>query len=71
MPGPAAPLPRPWSQVPLPAGAVVSAYWPMASELDPRPLMSELESDGHAIALPERHAPSKLGARVLLAQACF
>ena len=38
--------------VPLPADAVVSAYWPMASELDPRPLMIELNERGHPIALP-------------------
>jgi 5-formyltetrahydrofolate cyclo-ligase len=38
--------------VPLPAGAVVSAYWPMASELDPRPLMAALQTAGHQIALP-------------------
>jgi len=40
------------SAIALPAGAVVSAYWPMARELDPRPLMTELASDGHALALP-------------------
>ncbi len=38
--------------VPLPAGAVVSAYWPMGNELDPRPLMLELHGAGHGIALP-------------------
>lgn len=38
--------------VPLPAAAVVSAYWPMGSELDPRPLMSALHEAGHGIALP-------------------
>ena len=38
--------------VPLPANAVVSAYWPMGSELDPRPLMMELQESGHRIALP-------------------
>lgn len=38
--------------VSLPAGAVVSAYWPMASELDPRPLMAALHGAGHPIALP-------------------
>jgi len=38
--------------VPLPANAVVSAYWPMGSELDPRPLMRELQGAGHQIALP-------------------
>ncbi len=38
--------------VPLPENAVVSAYWPMGSELDPRPLMVELQGSGHRIALP-------------------
>ncbi len=38
--------------VTLPAGAVVSAYWPMASELDPRPLMAALAGAGHPIVLP-------------------
>lgn len=40
------------SHVPLPAEAVVSAYWPMGSELDPRPLMRALHGEGHRIALP-------------------
>jgi 5-formyltetrahydrofolate cyclo-ligase len=38
--------------VPLSAHAVVSAYWPMGSELDPRPLMMALQGAGHQIALP-------------------
>ncbi len=38
--------------VPLPANAVVSAYWPMGSEFDPRPLMRALQGAGHRIALP-------------------
>ncbi|MDX1575503.1 MAG: 5-formyltetrahydrofolate cyclo-ligase [Kiloniellales bacterium] len=38
--------------VPLPGEAVVSAYWPMGSELDPRPLMMALHRAGHKIALP-------------------
>ncbi len=32
--------------------AVVSAYWPIRSELDPRPLMAELVERGHPCALP-------------------
>jgi len=36
----------------LPAGAVVSGYWPLDGELDPRPLMTALHDAGHAIALP-------------------
>ena len=39
-------------RVPLPAGTAVSAYWPMGSELDPRPLMTALGEAGHPIALP-------------------
>jgi len=38
--------------VPLPANAVVSAYWPMGSELDPRPLIMALQGAGHQIVLP-------------------
>jgi 5-formyltetrahydrofolate cyclo-ligase len=38
--------------VALAAEAVVSAYWPMGSELDPRPLMLALQAAGHPIALP-------------------
>ena len=38
--------------VALAPGSVVSAYWPMASELDPRPLMAALREAGHPIALP-------------------
>ncbi len=36
----------------FPAGCVVSAYWPIGSEIDPRPLMQRLHDDGHPIALP-------------------
>ena len=36
----------------LPAGAVVSGYWPVRTELDPRPLMTWLEGRGHPLALP-------------------
>ncbi len=35
-----------------PEGCVVSAYWPIGSEFDPRPLMHRLHDDGHPIALP-------------------
>jgi 5-formyltetrahydrofolate cyclo-ligase len=37
----------------LPRDAVVSAYWPMRCELDPRPLMHALHAAGHAISLPD------------------
>ena len=36
----------------FPDGCVVSAYWPIGSEIDPRPLMTRLHEDGHPIALP-------------------
>ncbi len=36
----------------FPSGCVVSAYWPIGSEIDPRPLMIHLHEDGHPIALP-------------------
>ncbi len=38
--------------VPLAAEAVVSAYWPMGDEMDPRPLMEALAGRGHRLALP-------------------
>lgn len=38
--------------VPLAPAAVVSAYWPMGDELDPRPLMAALHAAGHGVALP-------------------
>ncbi len=40
------------SAVVLPPAATVSAYWPMASEIDPRPLMQALDERGHGLALP-------------------
>jgi 5-formyltetrahydrofolate cyclo-ligase len=36
----------------VPEGAVVSAYWPMRDEIDPRPLLAALAARGHALALP-------------------
>jgi 5-formyltetrahydrofolate cyclo-ligase len=35
-----------------PAGGVVSGFWPMAHEIDPRPLLLALAGRGHAIVLP-------------------
>ena len=40
------------SQFSLPASAVVSAYWPMGDELDPRTLIRRLHDAGHVIGLP-------------------
>lgn len=36
----------------LPKGAVVSAYWPMKSEMDIRPVMTYLFENGYTVALP-------------------
>jgi 5-formyltetrahydrofolate cyclo-ligase len=36
----------------LPRGAVVSGYWPLAGELDIRPLLHQIHEQGHAIGLP-------------------
>lgn len=36
----------------FPSACVVSAYWPIGSEIDPRPLMIHLHEDGHPMALP-------------------
>ncbi len=38
--------------VALPAGAVVSAFWPLEGEIDTRPLMRDLVSRGHVVVLP-------------------
>jgi 5-formyltetrahydrofolate cyclo-ligase len=38
--------------VAMPRGCVVSAYWPMRDEIDPRPLMMALHGRGHPICLP-------------------
>ena len=37
---------------PLPSAAVVSGYWPLEDELDPRPCMTRLAAQGHPLALP-------------------
>jgi 5-formyltetrahydrofolate cyclo-ligase len=36
----------------LPPAAIVSGYWPLADELDPRPCMDRLAALGHPLALP-------------------
>ncbi|WP_417493091.1 5-formyltetrahydrofolate cyclo-ligase [Maricaulis sp.] len=36
----------------LTPGMVVSAYWPLPGEIDPRPLMAALEARGACLALP-------------------
>jgi len=39
-------------QFTLPEGAIVSAYWPMGDELDPRPLIHRAQEAGHSVGLP-------------------
>ncbi len=46
------------ADLPPPRGAVVSGFWPMAGEIDIRPLLEALHGRGHRILLP--HTP-KLG----------
>lgn len=36
----------------LPAGAIVSGFWPIRDEIDPRPLMHALKMRGHRLCLP-------------------
>ena len=36
----------------VPAGAVVSGFWPIGDEFDPRPLMEALAAKGHQLCLP-------------------
>ena len=38
--------------VAIPDGAVVSGYWPMRSEVDPRPALAALHARGHPLCLP-------------------
>jgi len=33
-------------------GALIGGFWPIQSEIDPRPLMTALEAQGHELALP-------------------
>jgi 5-formyltetrahydrofolate cyclo-ligase len=40
------------AEVPLPAGAAVSGFWPMAEEIDTRPALLALAERGHVIGLP-------------------
>lgn len=41
------------SELPPPAGAVVSGFWPLEGEIDIRPLLTALHARGHAVLLPE------------------
>lgn len=39
----------------LPEGGVVSGYWPLEGELDPRPALQRLADAGHPLALPRMY----------------
>jgi len=39
-------------EIPPPPGALVGGFWPMGSEIDPRPLLEALHARGHRISLP-------------------
>ncbi|CAA6605749.1 conserved hypothetical protein [Rhodospirillaceae bacterium LM-1] len=38
--------------LPCPPGSIVTGYWPVGSEMDPRPLMLALQDKGCRLALP-------------------
>jgi len=48
-----------FAQVALPAGAVVSAFWPMGEEIDTRPLIERLHAAGHRVCLPVMQGAGK------------
>jgi len=48
--------------VEIPHGSIISAYWPIGSEIDVRPLITEIYNRGYDICLPlieEKNAPLK------------
>jgi 5-formyltetrahydrofolate cyclo-ligase len=44
--------------LPPPPGTVVAGFWPLAGEIDPRPLLEALRARGHTLALPVTPPPS-------------
>jgi 5-formyltetrahydrofolate cyclo-ligase len=40
-------------EMPPPAGAVTSGFWPLEGEIDIRPLLEALHALGHAVVLPQ------------------
>ena len=40
------------NSIQVPAGAMVSGFWPMGEEIDVKPLLAQLHASGHAIGLP-------------------
>ena len=50
------------SNVEIPVGSIISAYWPIGSEIDVRPLIKDLYEQGYDICLPvidAKHSPLK------------
>lgn len=43
----------------VPPGAAVSVFWPLADEIDLRPLMDTLDAAGHPLALPVVRGPGQ------------
>lgn len=43
----------------VPPGAVVAGFWPLAQEIDIRPLLGALAGRGHAVVLPVTLAPGQ------------
>jgi 5-formyltetrahydrofolate cyclo-ligase len=44
---------------PPPPGAVIGGFWPLAGEIDPRPLLVALHARGHRIGLPQTPPPGE------------
>jgi len=51
-------------ELPLPAGATVSGFWPIRDEIDARPLLDRLRQKGHALCLPVMVGPSLIFRRL-------
>lgn len=41
----------------LRAGSTIAGYWPVGTEIDTRPLLTQLHKDGHTVALARTMAP--------------
>jgi len=50
--------------LPLPAGAIVSGFWPIRDEIDARPLLDRLRQKGHALCLPVMVGPNLIFRRL-------
>lgn len=48
------------ASIPVQTGQVVAGYWPMGDELDPRPLLLQLQQRGALIVLPAVQAGTRL-----------